>query len=123
VRATPAEISRAGAGGRGFFITASSFDRRDAFDPGWGVFDSEDPVSELIPFPSKRVPPEPVDCIVDLYDQNLRQAAIAIIDQAFATGGHVVVAKLTARLFVAIGATFGDSTLLEALEEMARKPQ
>ena len=60
---------------------------------GWGVFDSEDLLSELIPFPSKRVPPEPVDCIVDLYDQNLRQAAIAILDKAFATGGHAVVGQ------------------------------
>jgi hypothetical protein len=84
------------------------------------AFNSEAPVSELIPFPSQRVREEPVDCVVDLYDQNLRQAAIAILDEAFATGGHAVVARLTARLFVSIGATYGESTLLEALEEMAR---
>ena len=76
-------------------------------------------MSELIPFPSKRVRPEPVDHIVDLHDQNLRQVAITILDDAFATGGPTVVAILTARLFVSIGATYGDSTLLKALEEMA----
>jgi hypothetical protein len=88
-------------------------------------------VSELIPFPAERVRSESVDHIVDLHDQNLRQAAIAILDEAFATGGPAVVAILTARhpavvailtarLFVSIDATYGDSTLLEALEEMAR---
>jgi hypothetical protein len=84
------------------------------------LFNNGDPVSETIPFPSKRVREEPVDCIVDLYDQSLRQVAIAILDEAFATGGRTVVARLTARLFVAIGATYGESALLEVLEEMAR---
>jgi hypothetical protein len=42
-----------------------------------------------------------------------------LLDEAFATGGHAVVARLTARLFVSIGATYGESTLLEVLDEMA----
>ena len=83
-----------------------------------GGFNSEGPVFELISFPSKRLP-EPVGHIVDCYHENLRQAAIAILDEAFATGGHAVVARLTARLFVSIGAAYGESTLLEALDEMA----
>ena len=48
-----------------------------------------------------------------------RGAAIAILDEAFATGGRAVVARLTARLFVSIGATYGESALLEVLDEMA----
>jgi hypothetical protein len=76
-------------------------------------------VSELLPFPSKRLRPEQVDHIVDFYDQNLSGAAIAILDEAFATGGRAVVARLTARLFVSIGATYGESALLEVLDEMA----
>jgi hypothetical protein len=76
-------------------------------------------VSELIPFPSKLLRPEQVGHIIDCYDENLRHAAIAILDEAFATGGRAVVARLTARLFVSIGATYGESTLLEVLDEMA----
>jgi hypothetical protein len=78
-------------------------------------------VSELIAFPSKRLRPEQVGHIIDCYDENLRQAAIAILDEAFVTGGGAVVASLTARLFVLIGATYGESALLEALEEMAAR--
>jgi hypothetical protein len=77
VRATPAEISRAGAGGRGFFITASSFDWRDAFDPNRRILEVGG--GFLIPFPPKHVRPEQVGHIVDFYDQNLSGAAIAIL--------------------------------------------
>jgi hypothetical protein len=76
------------------------------------------PVS-VIPFPADRVRPEPIGHIIDLYDQNLQRAAIAILDEAFATGGHAVVARLTARLFVSIGAIYGESTLLDVLDELA----
>jgi hypothetical protein len=76
-------------------------------------------VSVLIPFPSDRARPKPIGQIVDFYDQNLQRAAIAILDEAFAAGGHPVVARLTARLFVSIGSTYGESTLLEVLDELA----
>ena len=76
-------------------------------------------MSKLIPFPPKHVRPEQVGHIVDFYDQNLSGAAMALLDEAFATGGRAVVARLTARLFVSIGATYGESTLLEVLDEMA----
>ena len=76
-------------------------------------------MSKSIPFPPKHVRPEQVSHIVDFYDQSLSGAAIAILDEAFATGGRAVVARLTARLFVSIGATYGESTLLEVLDEMA----
>ena len=49
-----------------------------------------------------------------------RQArtAIAILDQAFEAGGHAAIARLT-RLFVSIGYTYGEATLLNALDELA----
>jgi hypothetical protein len=76
-------------------------------------------VSEVIPFPSDRARSEPIGHIIDFYDQNLQRAAIAILDEAFATGGRAVIARLTARLFVSIGSTYGESTLLDVLDELA----
>jgi hypothetical protein len=60
-------------------------------------------VSEVIPFPTDRARPQPIGDIVDFYDQDLKRAAIAILDQAFEAGGHAAIARLTARLFVSIG--------------------
>ena len=77
-------------------------------------------MSEVIPFPAHDRA-EPIDHIVDFYDQDLRQAAIAILDEAFDAGGHALVARLTARLFVSIGYTYGERTLLDALDELAQQ--
>jgi hypothetical protein len=75
-------------------------------------------VSEVIPFPTRdRV--APMSDTVALYDQKLQRAAIAILNEAFDVGGHVAVARLTARLFVSIGCTYGESTLLDLLDELA----
>jgi hypothetical protein len=76
------------------------------------------PVSEVIPFPAGDRD-EPIGDIVALYDQDLQRAAIAILDEAFDAGGHALVARLTARLFVSIGYTYGENTLLDVLDEMA----
>jgi hypothetical protein len=76
-------------------------------------------VSEVIPFPTDRARPQPIGDIVDFYDQDLKRAAIAILNQAFETGGHAAIARLTARLFVSIGCAYGETTLLNALDELA----
>jgi hypothetical protein len=77
------------------------------------------PVSEVIPFPTDRARPQPIGDIVDFYDQDLKRAAIAILNQAFEAGGHAAIARLTARLFVSIGYAYGETTLLNALDELA----
>ena len=77
-------------------------------------------MSEVIPFPTDRARPQPIGDIVDFYDQDLKQAAIAILDQAFEAGGHAAIARLAARLFVSIGYTYGETTLLNALDELAK---
>ena len=77
-------------------------------------------MSEVIPFPARDCA-EPIGHIVDFYDRDLRRAAIAILDEAFDVGGHPFVARLTARLFVSIGYTYGERTLLDALDELAQQ--
>jgi hypothetical protein len=74
-------------------------------------------VSEVIPFPA--CDRQAIREIVALYDQDLQRTAIAILDEAFKAGGHAAVARLTARLFVSIGRTYGESTLLDVLDELA----
>jgi hypothetical protein len=65
--------------------------------------------------------PQPIGDVVDFYDQDLKRAAIAILNQAFEAGGHAAIARLTARLFVSIGYTYGEDTLLKSLDEMAQQ--
>jgi hypothetical protein len=75
-------------------------------------------MSEIIPFPTLS---QPIGAVVEVYDQPLKRAAAAILDDAFAAGGHAAVARLTARLFVAIGQAYGESTLLDSLNELAQQ--
>jgi hypothetical protein len=75
-------------------------------------------VSEVVPFP---IHVQPVGDIVEGFDRDLKNAAITILDDAFHAGGHAAVARFTARLFVAIGHTYGEDTLLKSLDEMAQQ--
>ena len=75
-------------------------------------------VPKVVPFP---INTEPAGDIVEEYDRDLKNAAIGILDDAFHVGGHAAVARLTARLFVAIGYTYGEDTLLKSLDEMAQQ--
>jgi hypothetical protein len=61
-------------------------------------------VSEVVPFP---IHSQPVSDIVEVYDQ-VKKAAIVILDDAFHAGGRAAVARLRARLFVAIGYAYGE---------------
>jgi hypothetical protein len=75
-------------------------------------------VSEVVPFP---IHAQPVRDIVEGFDRDLKNAAITILDDAFHAGGHAAVARLTARLFVAIGCAYGEDTLLKSLNEIAER--